>query len=122
MRQQETCSEATLHFMTASRILGLYGKEISMQGKVVPLGSKAVTIYYLLLFILTAFSIAAVSGIFWSVSHLPPCTSISTNICGVNDWPIAGLTATILGVAATVLAFLGAFAVAVFWKDLNQGY
>jgi len=91
-----------------------------MRGKVVPLGSKAVTAYYVALGVLAGLFLAFVVGMIWSISRLPPCTSISKDICGVNDWSIAGLAATILGVAATVLAFLGAFAVAVFWKDLDH--
>src|SRR5258708_1854862 len=90
-----------------------------MQGKVVPIGSKAVTAYYVALGVLVALFVAIIVGILISISRLPPCTTISKDICGVNDWGIAGLAAAILGVAATVLAFLGAFAVAVFWKDLD---
>ena len=90
-----------------------------MRVKVVPLGSKAVTAYYIALVVLIGFFLAFLGGMVWSISRLPPCTSISKDICGVNDWSIAGLAATILAVAATVLAFLGAFAVAVFWKDLD---
>ena len=87
-----------------------------MQVKVVPLGSKAVTVYYVALVVLAGLFLAFLGGMVWSISRLPPCTSISKDICGVNDWSIAGLAATILAVAATVLAFLGAFAVAVFGK------
>lgn len=90
-----------------------------MRVKVVPLGSKAVTAYYIALVVLAGVFLAFLGGMVWSISRLPPCTSISKDICGVNDWSIAGLAATILAVAATVLAFLGAFAVAVFWKDLD---
>lgn len=90
-----------------------------MRGKVVPLGSKAVTAYYAALVVLSGLFVAFLGGVMWSISRLPPCTTISKDICGVNDWSIAGLAATILAVAATVLAFLGAFAVAVFWRDLD---
>ncbi len=91
-----------------------------MQGKVVPMGSKAVTAYYIALGALVLLFGAIIVGILIRVSRLPPCTTVSKDICGVNDWSIAGLAATILGVAATVLAFLGAFAVAAWWKDLNE--
>lgn len=91
-----------------------------MQGKVVLVGSKAVTAYYIALSVLVLLFCAIIVGILISISRLPPCTTISKDICGVNDWSIAGLAATILGVAATVLAFLGAFAVAAWWKDLNE--
>ncbi len=90
-----------------------------MRVKVVPLGSKAVTAYYVMLVALGSAFFVFLGGVFVSISRLPPCTSIPGNICGVSDWSIAGLAATMLGVAATVLAFLGAFAVAVFWKDLD---
>lgn len=90
-----------------------------MRVKVVPLGSKAVTAYYIALVMLAGLFLAFLGGMVWSISRLPPCTTVSKDICGVNDWSIAGLAATILAVAATVLAFLGAFAVAVFWKDLD---
>ena len=90
-----------------------------MKGKVVPIGSKAITTYYVALGTLVALLVAIIIGILISTAHLPPCTSIAQNICGVNDWSLAGLAAAILGVAATVLAFLGAFAVAVWWKELD---
>ncbi|EFH81222.1 hypothetical protein [Ktedonobacter racemifer] len=91
-----------------------------MQGKVVYMGTKAVTAYYAAIILLVIVFGAIIVGILNSVNSLPPCTTVSKNICGVNDWSIAGLAATILGVAATVLAFLGAFAVAAWWKDLNE--
>ena len=55
--------------------------------------------------------------LFW-----PPCTPIGTKdtSCIVDGWSVAGLAATILGVAAAILALLGAFAVAAWWSDLNK--
>ncbi len=64
--------------------------------------------------------VEAVAGViivklmFW-----PPCTQTG-NICVVDGWSVAGLAATILGVATTVLAILGAVAVAAWWTSLND--
>lgn len=91
-----------------------------MQGKVVPMGSKAITAYYFILVTLGVLMIVIIGSIAYALVNLPPCTTIlAKDLCGVNDWSLAGLVTAILGVAATVLAFLGAFAVAVWWKDLD---
>jgi len=54
--------------------------------------------------------------LFWT-----PCTPTGQGgVCAVDVWSIAGLAATVLAVAATVLAFLGAFAVAYWWANLDK--
>ena len=52
--------------------------------------------------------------IFW-----PPCTQAG-NVCVIDGWSVAGLAGTVLGVAATVLAILGAVAVAAWWTSLDK--
>lgn len=95
-------------------------KNNEIRVKVVSIGTRAITMYYFAIGTIVLLFGVIIVGILISVSRLPPCTSISKNICGVNDWSIAGLAATILGVAATILAILGAFAVAAWWKELNE--
>lgn len=50
---------------------------------------------------------------------LPPCTPTKENPCIMDSGSIAGLAATVMGVAATILALLGAFAVAAWWNQLD---
>lgn len=52
--------------------------------------------------------------VFW-----PPCTQIG-NTCVIDPWSTAGLAGTVLAVAATVLAILGAVSVAAWWTSLNN--
>src|SRR5258708_32167759 len=71
-------------------------------------------VYCLAIALLTACAITiVVKLIFW-----PPCTDTGKN-CVIDPWSVVGLTAAILGVAATVLAILGAVAVAAWWGDLD---
>jgi tetratricopeptide (TPR) repeat protein len=55
---------------------------------------------------------------------IPPCipTGLKNPTCTyiVDSWSLAGLAATVMGVAATVLALLGAVAVAAWWSDLEK--
>src|SRR5882762_6080600 len=50
----------------------------------------------------------------------PPCSNYEQHRCVVDSWPVAGLAATLLAIAATLLAFLGAFAVAYWWANLDD--
>jgi tetratricopeptide (TPR) repeat protein len=52
----------------------------------------------------------------------PPCSPLMANhtVCAVDGGSVAGLASTVLGVAATVLALLGAFAVAAWWTELDS--
>ncbi len=52
----------------------------------------------------------------------PPCTPTGANgsLCTVDGWSIAGLAATVLGVAAAILTILGAFSVAYWWAELDK--
>lgn len=75
----------------------------------------ALAFYYLAIGFLTACSVTiVVKLIFW-----PPCTQTG-NTCAVDPWSAAGLEGGILGVSATVLAILGAVAVAGWWTYLNE--
>ncbi len=78
------------------------------------------TLIALVVFIMAILGIVILAGIivatllFW-----PPCTQIGHN-CVVDGWSIAGLAGTVLAVAATMLAVLGAVAVAYWWLTLNE--
>lgn len=85
------------------------------------MSSKAVTAYYATLIALGLLMIVIIGSIAVDLWRLPPCTTtLAKDVCGVNDWSLAGIVTGILGVAATVLAFLGAFAVAVWWRELDK--
>ncbi len=71
--------------------------------------------YYLSISLLTVCAIGiVVKLLFW-----PPCTQTG-NTCVIEPWSVAGLAGTVLAVAATVLAILGAVAVAAWWLSLNN--
>lgn len=75
----------------------------------------ALAFYYISIGFLTACAVVIVIKlIFW-----PPCTQTG-NTCVIDSWSAAGLEGTILGVSATVLAILGAVAVAGWWTSLND--
>ena len=75
----------------------------------------ALAAYYLAIACLVVFAgIMAMKLIFW-----PPCTQMGHD-CVVDGWSVAGLAGTVLAVAATILAILGAVAVAVWWTSLND--
>ncbi len=72
-------------------------------------------VYCLAIALLTACAVTiVVKLIFW-----PPCTDTGKN-CVIDPWSAAGLAGTILGVAATMLAILGALAVAAWWGYLDK--
>jgi len=61
------------------------------------------------------------SGIIvWRFMFLPPCTPMPGSACLVDAGSVAGLAATVMGVAAAILALLGAFAVAAWWTNLDE--
>jgi tetratricopeptide (TPR) repeat protein len=61
------------------------------------------------------------SGIIvWRFMFLPPCTPVPGSACLVDAGAVAGLAATVMGVAAAILALLGAFAVAAWWTNLDE--
>ncbi len=75
----------------------------------------ALAFYYLAIGFLVVFAgVIIVKLVFW-----PPCTQVG-NACVVDGWSVAGLAAMMLAVAATVLAILGAVAVAAWWTSLNE--
>lgn len=83
-------------------------REVAMKTKF------ALAFYCLAIGLLTACAIVIVAKlIFW-----PPCTKTG-NTCAIDPWTTAGLAGTVLAVAATVLAVLGAVSVAAWWTSLN---
>lgn len=54
------------------------------------------------------------------VAVSPVCSTDAQHSCIIDAWSLAGLTAAVFGIAATLLAFLGAFAVAYWWGTLNE--
>ena len=58
--------------------------------------------------------------IVWRLMFLPPCTPTKASSCLLDGASVAGLAATVMGVAAAILALLGAFAVAAWWTNLDE--
>ncbi len=50
----------------------------------------------------------------------PICSADAQHVCVVDVGSIVGLTSAVFGIAATLLAFLGAFAVAYWWANLDK--
>lgn len=50
----------------------------------------------------------------------PICTSSAQQVCVIDTGSVVGLTTAIFGIAATLLTFLGAFAVAYWWTNLDK--
>src|SRR5260370_23696969 len=59
-------------------------------------------------------------GITLKIAFSPICSADVKDKCVVDTWSIAGLTAAVFGIAATLLTFLGAFAVAYWWANLDE--
>lgn len=90
-----------------------------MKIKVLSLNTKtaiATSVYYLAIVALLVLLGAIVLRFVFS----PPCSTIGKNECIIDGWSVAGLAGTILAVAATLLAILGAVAVAAWWTSLND--
>ncbi|HVB26054.1 MAG TPA: hypothetical protein VNG51_29205 [Ktedonobacteraceae bacterium] len=90
-----------------------------MKIKVLSLETKPaiyIAVYYLAIFALLALLGTIVLRFVFS----PPCSVIGKNECIVDGWSVAGLASTVLAVAATLLAILGAIAVAGWWLNLND--
>lgn len=70
------------------------------------------------------FAIVAMLGLLgitmYKLIITPPCSVIGMHECIIDGWSVAGLAATILGVGATLLAILGAVAVAAWWTSLDR--
>lgn len=67
--------------------------------------------------------IAGCAGIIvFKLLFTPPCTPTGPygSLCVVDGWSIAGLAGTTLAVAATVVAFIGAAAIAYWWIKIDQ--
>lgn len=79
------------------------------------LGTRAVVAYYLAILAV----VALLGVIIYRILFMPSCLVTAQNSCNVDGGTVAGLAAAVLGVGANVLAILGAFAVAAWWKDLN---
>jgi hypothetical protein len=90
-----------------------------MKIKVLSLNTKtalATSVYYLAIVAL----LLLLATILFKFAFSPPCSFIAKNECMVDGWSVAGLAGTVLAVAATLLAVLGAVAVAYWWLDLNK--
>jgi methyl-accepting chemotaxis protein len=75
----------------------------------------ALAFYYIAVgFLVACAAVIVLKLIFW-----PPCTQIG-NTCAIDPWSTAGLAGTVLAVSATLLAILGAVAVAAWWTSLND--
>src|SRR5215470_4811878 len=74
----------------------------------------ALYFYYLTISLLTICAITIVVKLI----VFPPCAP-QGNTCVVDPWSAAGLEGAVLAVSATVLAILGAVAVAGWWTSLN---
>lgn len=59
-------------------------------------------------------------GITFKIAFSSACSADAQDKCVIDTWSVAGLTAAVFGIAATLLAFLGAFAVAYWWANLDQ--
>ncbi|MFL5588721.1 MAG: hypothetical protein ACJ8DI_13860 [Ktedonobacteraceae bacterium] len=89
-----------------------------MKIKVLSLDTKTATataVYYLAIVAL----LVLLGAIVLRFVFAPPCSIIGKNECVVDGWSVAGLAGTVLAVAATLLAILGAVAVAYWWTNLN---
>ena len=75
----------------------------------------AITVFYIAIIFLVIFS----GVIVYRLMFLPPCTPTKDFSCLLDGASVAGLAATVLGVAAAILALLGAFAVAAWWTSLD---
>lgn len=75
----------------------------------------ALWLYYLAISFLTICAIVIVVKLI----VFPPCAPRG-NTCVVDPWSAAGLEGAVLGVSATVLAILGAVAVAGWWTSLTE--
>ncbi|HEX3641795.1 MAG TPA: hypothetical protein VHV10_10930 [Ktedonobacteraceae bacterium] len=58
--------------------------------------------------------------IIWKILFMLPCNDSVPKTCAVDSSSVIGLASAILGIAATLLAFLGAFAVAYWWAKLDN--
>ncbi len=76
----------------------------------------AITVFYIAIIFLVIFS----GVIVYRLMFLPPCTPTKDFSCLLDGASVAGLAATVLGVAAAILALLGAFAVAAWWTNLDE--
>lgn len=76
----------------------------------------AIAVYYLAIIALLALLAVAM----YKLITTPPCSKTTLNACVIDGWTVAGLAASILGVGATLLAIIGAVAVAAWWTNLNS--
>jgi len=89
--------------------------------KIKVLSLKTKTAVYIAVYYLAIVALLALLGtIVLRLVLSPPCSIIGKNECIVDGWSVAGLAGTILAVAATLLAVLGAVAVAYWWLNLNE--
>lgn len=76
---------------------------------------SAIILYWVAIIVLVLCAV----GVVFRLVIWPPCVPIK-DACVVDGWSVAGLAGTVLAVAATMLAILGAVAVAYWWLSLND--
>jgi hypothetical protein len=94
-------------------------KQLAMRGVTINMRTRyALTFYY----VVTSLLVVCAAIIVVKLLFFPPCTPAGPNgsVCTVDGWSIAGLAATVLGVAAAILTILGALAVAYWWAELDK--
>ncbi len=75
-----------------------------------------IVFFYIFIAVLILFFVVVTLKIAFS----PVCSADAQHVCVIDTWSIAGLTAAVFGIAAALLTFLGAFAVAYWWANLDQ--
>lgn len=79
-------------------------------------GNSLIIFFYILIAVLVAFFVI----ITLKIAFVPICATDTQHSCVVDPWSIVGLTAAVFGIAATLLTFLAAFAVAYWWANLDE--
>jgi len=75
-----------------------------------------IVFFYIFIAVLILFFVVVTLKIAFS----PVCSADAQHVCVIDTWSIAGLTAAVFGIAAALLTFLGAFAVAYWWANLDK--
>ncbi len=86
-------------------------------------GEDLKTWYAIAIYVVAVCFLLACTGIIvYKLLFIVPCTPTGpqASLCVADGWSIAGLAATVLGVAAAMLTILGAFAVAYWWAELDK--
>jgi hypothetical protein len=117
-RTDESVSATTVPTVSATIPTTAFYEAISYEGSDNMRTRYALTFYY----VVTSLLVVCAAIIVVKLLFFPPCTPAGPNgsVCTVDGWSIAGLAATVLGVAAAILTILGALAVAYWWAELDK--